>query len=56
MLKDEIPCFVQYAKFTEPQSVITNEQMTRINTELLPKVAIIPIEQPNLANYDRLVV
>lgn len=56
MLKEEVPCFIRYAKLAKPQQIIKKDQVNRLNATLLPKAAIIPIEQPNLASYDRLVV
>lgn len=54
LLKDEIPVLLEYVKPVVP--LVIDNSIQRLNPALLPEVAIIPIQQPQLSNYDRLVV
>ena len=55
MLNEEVPCFIHYVGLALPQNTPA-EKPARLNITLLPEIAMVPIEQPALANYDRLVV
>jgi hypothetical protein len=54
LLKDEIPVLLEYVKPVLP--LVIDNRIQRLNPSLLPEVAIIPIQQPQLSSYDRLVV
>ena len=57
MLNDEVPCFIHYAGLVVAATTeVAQPLATRINLKLLPTAALLPIEQPALTNYDRLVV
>jgi hypothetical protein len=56
MLNDEVPCFIHYSGLAANITEVVQPLATRINLQLLPPVALLPIEQPSLTNYDRLVV
>lgn len=55
MLNDEVPCFIHYSSLVAEQKDAVKSS-AKINLKLLPPTALLPIEQPSLTNYDRLVV
>lgn len=54
LLQEELSALNQYVVKVLPQQISLAK--STLNIELLPKVALVPIQQPSLNNYDRLVV
>ncbi|RTK99627.1 MAG: IS21 family transposase [Proteobacteria bacterium] len=54
LLQEELSALNQYVVKVLPQQLPLAK--STLNIELLPKVALVPIQQPSLNNYDRLVV